>query len=74
MKTVRLCDMKCGERGKIFSLGTDVPRLSDFGFLRGAEIECVIKSPFGDPTAFLVRGTLLALRRTQSENILVEVI
>ena len=72
--TVRLCDLKCGDKGKIISLDGTMPRLSDFGFFCGATLECAVKSPLGDPSAFLVRGALIALRREQSENILVEVI
>ncbi len=77
MKTVRLCDIKCGETAKIVSLsdlGEKKRRLSDLGFVLGSEVVCMLKSPLGDPTAYLVRGALIALRREHSEKILVEVI
>lgn len=77
MKTIRLCDIKCGETAKIFSLtglGKSERRLSDLGFVSGGKVTCMLRSPLGDPTAYLVRGSLIALRREHSEKILVEVI
>ena len=77
MKTMRLCDMKCGETAKIISLSNlseKKRRLSDLGFVVGGKVACMLKSPLGDPTAYLVRGSLIALRREHSEKILVEVI
>ena len=38
-------------------------RLRDLGFLPGASVEALGKSPLGDPIAYLVRGTVIALRR-----------
>ena len=74
---MRLCDIKCGETAKIVSLADlseKKRRLSDLGFAEGREVACMLKSPLGDPTAYLVRGSLIALRREHSEKILVEVI
>ncbi len=49
-------------------------RLLDLGFTPGAVVEPVMESTFGrgDPRAYRVRGTLVALRREQAEHILVE--
>ncbi|HND78082.1 MAG TPA: FeoA family protein [bacterium] len=44
-------------------------RLLDFGFLRDEPIEVVSRSPFGDPTAYRVKGTLIALRREEAKKI-----
>ncbi|MFB3902844.1 MAG: FeoA domain-containing protein [Acidobacteriota bacterium] len=41
-------------------------RLMDLGILPGTVIEAVLKSPGGDPTAYRVRGALIALREEQS--------
>ncbi len=46
-------------------------RLFDLGFVEGAKVDCIMKSPLGDPTAYFIRGTLVALRREDSANILV---
>ena len=77
MKTIRLCDMKCGETARIVSfsdLEDGKQRLSDLGFVLGGKVVCMFRSPLGDPVAYLVRGALIALRRIHSEKILVEVI
>jgi len=77
VKKVRLCDLKRGEIGVIASFSPTTKnkqRLSDLGFIVGRKVVCMFGSPLGDPTAYLVRGTLIALRREHSEKILVEVI
>ena len=38
-------------------------RLLDLGVVKGTKITPVFKSPFGDPTAFEIRKTLIALRK-----------
>ncbi len=37
-------------------------RLQDLGFVPGAQVECLGKSPMGDPKAYRVRGAVVALR------------
>ncbi len=44
-------------------------RLLDLGWIRGTKIKCLNRSPLGDPTAYLVRGTVLALRREDAGRI-----
>jgi Fe2+ transport system protein FeoA len=39
------------------------------GILPGTAVEAELVSPGGDPTAYRVRGTLLALRAEQAQNI-----
>jgi ferrous iron transport protein A len=63
-----------GELARVVSLeadGFDRGRLLDLGFTPGAGVECLFSSPMGDPTAYRVRGAIVALRRGQSEKILV---
>ena len=38
-------------------------RLLDLGFIPGTPVRCVRKAPAGDPTAYAVRGAVVALRR-----------
>jgi Fe2+ transport system protein FeoA len=40
------------------------------GFLPGAQIQSVRRSPFGDPRVFLVDGSEMALRRETALHIL----
>jgi Fe2+ transport system protein FeoA len=42
----------------------------ELGFLPGAQIQYVRRSPFGDPRVFLVDGSEVALRRETALQIL----
>ena len=44
-------------------------RLLDLGLIKGTKIIPVFKSPFGDPTAYEIRKTLIALRKEDSSLI-----
>ncbi len=46
-------------------------RLFDLGFVPGTEVKCVQTAPFGDPKAFLVKNTVIALRCEDSSKICV---
>lgn len=72
-----LCDVDCGRKCRVLNLlakGSVRRRLRDLGIIRDAEIECIFKSPLGDPSAFIICGAILAIRREDSELIEVEVI
>ena len=45
-------------------------RLQDIGFIPGTAVTCLQRSPLGDPTAYRIRGTVIALRREDAKNIL----
>lgn len=44
-------------------------RLQDLGFVPGAMVECLGQSPLGDPCAYRVRGTVIALRSSDADVI-----
>ena len=44
-------------------------RLLDLGLVKGTKITPVFKSPSGDPTAYEIRKTLIALRKEDSQLI-----
>ena len=46
-------------------------RLLDLGFTAGAHITCLQHSASGDPAAYLIRGTVIALREEDSRRIAV---
>lgn len=46
-------------------------RLLDLGLVQGTWVECVGRSPVGDPAAYLIRGAVIALRAADSAKILV---
>ncbi len=46
-------------------------RLCDMGIVTGKGIKKLYSSPFGDPCAYLICGTLIAIRKIDAQNILV---
>ncbi len=71
-KTGRLGDLEIGKEALIAqtpSEGDLAGRLLDLGFCKGERIVCVMKSPLGDPRAYLIRGALIALRYSDAEKI-----
>ena len=73
MREYPLSDMKKGECfyiTRLLTKGELRQRLLDLGFVPGTKIECVRISPFGDPKAFFIRGSMIALRKEDSEAIL----
>ena len=69
-----LYELKNGQKAKVNSLvttGSMRRRLQDIGLIEGTEVECLQKSPGGDPIAYLIRGAVIALRSEDSSGILV---
>ena len=44
-------------------------RLQDLGLTPGTTVTCLLKSPLGDPVAYLIRGAVIALRHEDSRQI-----
>ena len=68
--------MVCGQKGKILEITDETGirrRLEELGFIDGSEVECLMSSPLGDPTAYLIRGAVIALRSTDAKSVKVEV-
>ena len=49
--------------------GIERKRLLDLGFVPGTLVEVAVSSPFRDPTAYRVKGGLIALRKIQASKI-----
>ena len=47
-------------------------RLTDLGLVRGTRVTCMLRSPAGDPCAYLIRGALIALRRADADGVRLE--
>ena len=71
--------MKClrpGEREFVQDLRTEGAmrrRLLDIGLVKNTPVECIGRSPCGDPSAFLIRGAVIAIRAEDSANILLSI-
>ncbi len=60
------------EVSRLLSNGSMRRRLQDIGLVKGTKVTCLQRSPFGDPTAYLIRGAVIAIRAEDSSNILVK--
>ncbi|TDQ22058.1 metal-dependent transcriptional regulator [Tenacibaculum caenipelagi] len=74
---MRLSSLQENEVAKIIGLskecrGENRRRLLDLGFVRGAIVEVDLRNPLKDPTAFLIKGTSIALRENQASKILIK--
>lgn len=69
-----LSGLAVGETARVLGLmagcrGAERRRLFDLGFVPGTLVEVDMVSPAGDPTAYRVRGSVVALRREQANLI-----
>lgn len=72
---MRLSSLAPGERGnviKILAEGDMRRRLIDIGLVEKTEVSCLGRSPLGDPSAYLIRGAVIALRKTDADAVLIE--
>ncbi|MBE7027091.1 MAG: ferrous iron transport protein A [Ruminococcaceae bacterium] len=53
------------------SIGTQRRRMLDLGLVNGTNIEALHKSPSGDPVAYYIRGSVIALRSEDAQKIFV---
>ena len=68
----RLNELCVGERGRVGALlceGNIRRRFLDVGLAPGTEVICVGRSPLGDPSAYLVRGCEIAIRKADAQGI-----
>mgnify|MGYP004519727393 FL=1 len=56
---------------EIITEGAMRRRLLDIGLAPETAVECVGKSPPGDPKAFLIRGAIIAIRSEDCRGILI---
>ncbi len=70
-----LAQLRVGETARVRSvslLGAKRVRLQELGFLPGARVTALHVSPFGDPVAYAVLDTVIALRRSDASCIEIE--
>ena len=71
-----LSQLREGQSGQVSSLSVtgQMRRLQDLGLIEGTAVQCLQKSAFGDPCAYLIRGAVIALRSKDSQQILVRLL
>lgn len=68
-----LCHFQTGDICRVTEIqanGFVQRRMLDLGIIEGTKMEVLHKSPFGDPVAYLIRGTVIALRKEEAEQII----
>lgn len=75
----RLSDLARGELAEVVGLdescrGFSRRRLMDLGFTAGARVTPTLQTFAGDPRAYEIRGTLIALRQPQASQVLVRAV
>lgn len=71
----KLNDLKIGDKAKIVLVDANKNikrRLLDMGLVKGALIEKVLVSPAGDMVAYYIKNTVIAIRKSDTEKIIVE--
>ena len=71
--TQKLSDMAPGQRAAVCGIIADesmARRLMDIGMVQGTVVECLMKSPLGDPAAYLIKGAVVALHREDADPVL----
>ena len=73
----RLSALAVGEQATVIGIsracrGVERRRLLDLGLIPGSIIAAEMRSPAGDPTAYRIRGAMIALRGVQADLIHVE--
>ncbi|OJU09070.1 MAG: ferrous iron transport protein A [Clostridiales bacterium 43-6] len=72
---IPLCFLPIGQKARIKTLTSDGNarrRMLDLGLITDTIVEALQKSPSGDPTAYEIRGAVIALRSEEASNIIVE--
>lgn len=71
-----LCDLQEGRVGvvtEVSSTGDMKRRFMDLGVVPDTNIRCLFKSPYGDPAAYEIRGTIIAIRKEDAKNVKISI-
>ncbi len=60
------------EEAVVAKIGEKSRRLKDLGLVEGTKVKCVLRSPLGDPYAYKLRGAVVAIRKEDASQIMVE--
>lgn len=73
-EALKLTEVAVGKKVRVVELlseGLSRQRMLDLGIVPNTIIHVLRQSPFGDPTAYLIRDTCIALREEEAKNIMV---
>ncbi len=62
-----------GQSGEVAYVEQDHGRrLQDLGLIEGSQVQCLFRSPLGDPTAYLICGATVALRKKDAGHVILK--
>ncbi|RKD34189.1 FeoA family protein [Thermohalobacter berrensis] len=76
-KEVLLHNLPVGKKGRVRKLlnsGQKRRRLLDLGLIPNSIVKTELISPLGNPIAYNIRGSVIALRKEETRNVVVEII
>lgn len=71
-RTILLADLPIGQKATIHQITGSGPmyeRLFDLGFTPGSSVACLFPSLFGDPRAYRIKQTIIALRQADAAGV-----
>ena len=69
IELLRLLPGQMGVIQEVQGSGLSRRRILDLGMVPGTLVEVMRRSPLGDPVAYQVRGTIIALRQDEASQI-----
>ncbi len=73
MQTLHRLPLGCSGRvTEVNAKGTFYRRMLDLGIVPGTKITALHKSITGDPVAYAIRGSVIALRKSDAANIRIQ--
>jgi ferrous iron transport protein A len=72
--SIPLYELSTGGSAVVLSLSSEhniSKRFRELGIIEGTEIKKVFTSPFGDPSAYSVRGAVIAIRKADAKAVAV---
>ena len=71
-ETMSMNDLRTGQSGKVVKINTKGllrQRLMEMGLTPGVKVTHLRRGAFGDPTSYMIRGTMIALRKEEASEI-----
>ncbi len=70
-----LSKLRPGQKGvvtRLLSRGSIRRRFLDIGLIENTQVECLGRGPGGDPSAFMIRGAVIAIRAEDGESVMLK--
>ena len=77
MNDIKLTNLNIGSSAKVKKIllnGDMRRRLQDIGLVNGTTVQNVLESPSGGLTAYLIRNSIMAIRKEDADQVIVNII